>query len=108
MTQGALKRELWEIRNRKTELGRIIALADYFLSINDNLSFEYLQRDHTIEFYSQLNNLVRRNYIKRHKQRINGPEEIHYSSLIDYDSIEQIADSVDIRLFEYLYRDYSR
>jgi hypothetical protein len=103
-----LRREVWKCRNRKTELRRIVALADYFLSINDNFSFEHSQRDHTIEFYSQLNNLVKRNYIRQHKQRRNGEEEIHYSSLIDYDSIEEVAESVDIRLFEYLYRDYGR
>ena len=93
-----------KIKARKADVERIVAIADYFLSTVDESSYEYRALNHTTEFYSQLNNLVKQGYLRTHTPKKNDPSVVNYLAMVDYALIEEIAEDLDIRLFEYLYR----
>jgi len=93
-----------KIKARKADVERIVSIADYFLSVVDESSYEYRALGHTTEFYSQLNNLVKQGHLKTHTPKKDDPSIINYLAIVDYAFIEEIAEDLDIRLFEYLYR----
>jgi hypothetical protein len=83
---------------------RIIAITDYFLSSIDESSFEYYSVNHTAEFYCHLNNLVKQGYLRTFLQNKNDAASICYLAMVDYSVVEEVAEELDIHLFEYLFR----
>lgn len=98
------RRSNLKIKARKAEADRIIAIADYFLSSVDEASFEFRAVNHTTHFYCHLNNLVKRGYLRTFEMRRDGSNTLNYMSIVDYSVVEEIAESLDIHLYEYLYR----
>jgi hypothetical protein len=82
---------------------RIIAIADYFLSFEDEISFERRSILHTSEFYSQLSNLAKQGHLRQIMAKKGDPANVSYFVLAEYAMVEEVANSVGIRLFEYLY-----
>ncbi len=90
------------------DIERILAIADYFLSTVDEASYEYRSIKHTTEFYTQLNNLVKQGYLRTQTPKKDDPSIVNYLAIADYALIEEIAEDLDIHLYEYLYRGGSK
>ena len=91
------------IQARKADISRIIAIADYFLNLVDEDSYERKSLSHTAEFYSQLNDLVKQGYMKAQAPKKDDPSVVTYLTIVDYSFVEELAEAVGIRIFEYLY-----
>jgi hypothetical protein len=91
-----------QLKMRRADIGRITAIAEYFLSIIDEGSYESNVMMHTTEFYCQINNLVNQVLLKVYYPKKNDRTVISYLATMDYASLEEIAKDLNINLFEYM------
>ena len=85
-----------------SEYSRIIAIAEYFLSLEDNSSYEHNMVMHSVEFSCQLNNLVKKGYLKQNFPKNDEFGLTFYLTTIEYQMAKEIADDFGICLFEYV------
>lgn len=81
-----------------------MAIADHFLTSIDEASFEYRAVYHTVEFFCHLNNLVKQGYLRAFSLSKNDAPAPHYLAMVDYSVVEEVAEDLDIHLYEYLFR----